>query len=113
MTFEEQVREAAKAYEQNIGLLTPMMKDQISAAVEEYGGEWCVEAIRVAVGREKRFWSFVEGVLKRWKRDGKDVQPNSTIPPHEETEQLPSPSPEKQAEIEARVRRLSEKGKVS
>lgn len=65
------VADVAKAYEQNFGALTPMLKDGLAAAVEEYSAEWCLDAMRAAVAQEKRFWRYVEGILKRWKREGR------------------------------------------
>lgn len=59
------------AYEQNMGLLTPMIADQLKDAETEYTAEWVIEAIGVAVKQEKRNWSYCEAILKRWKVEGK------------------------------------------
>jgi DnaD/phage-associated family protein len=62
-----------KAYEQNIGVLTPMIAEKVQADFDEYGGANCVEAITVAVNQNVRKWAYVQGILKSWKRDGKVV----------------------------------------
>ena len=62
--------DAYAAYESNVGALTPMIADSITDAVEEYTSAWVVEAIRIATKAEKRSWSYIQAILKRWKRDG-------------------------------------------
>lgn len=57
-------------YEENIGLLTPLMADALKEAEQTYPAEWIVEAIRIAVERNKRNWKYVEAILKRWKEEG-------------------------------------------
>lgn len=60
-----------RAYEENIGLLTPMLADKIKDALDLFSADWIIEAIGIAVQQERRAWSYVEGVLKNWKRNGK------------------------------------------
>ena len=64
-------RTAIKAYEQNVGLLTPMLAEQISSLMEDYPTEWFVEAVGIAVEREARNLSYIKGILRRWRREGK------------------------------------------
>lgn len=64
------VADVYKAYEKNIGILTPMIADKIDLAVIDYSAEWCISAIGKAVEQEKRSWAYVNGVLKGFKRDG-------------------------------------------
>ena len=71
----------AKAYEANIGLLTPIMRDTLLDAIAEYTADWVDEAIIIAVKAEKRFWNYVEGILKSWKRDGKTPPSIPPVPP--------------------------------
>lgn len=59
------------AYENEIGLLTKTIGEDIQTAVEDYGGEWVIEAIGVAARANKRRWNYVNGILKRWKVEGK------------------------------------------
>lgn len=59
-------------YEQNIGLLTPMISEQLQDAERDYSAAWIEDAIRLAVERNKRNWRYVLGILKRWETEGKD-----------------------------------------
>lgn len=58
-------------YEDNIGLLTPMMADELRDAVATYPETWIEDAIRLAVTNNARRWSYVRRVLERWGRDGR------------------------------------------
>ena len=62
--------DAFRAYEENIGILSPMIRQSILAALEDFTDEDITRAIRIAVENESRSWSFVAGVLRRWARDG-------------------------------------------
>ncbi len=65
-----------KLYEQNIGNITPMMRDRLLDAEREYPEDWIEEAIRIAVEQNKRSWSYVQAILDRWMRDGKGTGKN-------------------------------------
>jgi DNA replication protein len=58
-------------YEQNIGMLTPMMAEILRDAEKEYPAGWIVVALRIAVERNARSWKYVAAVLERWKKEGK------------------------------------------
>ncbi len=60
------------AYEQNIGMLTPVIADKILAAIKEYPELWIVKAIGIAAENNARSWRYVEVVLERWKAHGID-----------------------------------------
>lgn len=62
--------DAFRAYEENIGPLTPMTRQNITAALHDFTDENVAEAIKIAVENESRSWAFVSGVLRRWARDG-------------------------------------------
>ena len=62
--------DAFRAYEENIGILSPMIRQSILAALEDFTDEDITRAVRIAVENESRSWSFVAGVLRRWARDG-------------------------------------------
>jgi DnaD/phage-associated family protein len=80
LTPEEQANgKVFDAYHANIGMLTPMLADKIKLAIEEYERDWIIEAIGIAVEQNRRAWSYVEGVLKNWKRDGKQAQKGGKI----------------------------------
>ena len=57
-------------YENEIGMLTPMIADVLADALSEYPEDWFAPAIRIAVERNVRNWRYIEAVLKRWKIEG-------------------------------------------
>jgi DNA replication protein len=61
-----------RLYEDNIGVLTPMIAERLKDAEREYLAEWVGEAFRLAVEHNKRNWHYVEAILKRWQAEGKD-----------------------------------------
>jgi DNA replication protein len=64
-------------YEQNIGMLTPMMAEILRDAEKEYPAVWIEEAIGIAVESNVRKWKFIAAVLARWKREGRGAKPAS------------------------------------
>lgn len=60
-------------YEQNIGLLTPLIVEELKEAEREYPSEWIAEAIRLAVEHNKRSWRYARAILERWKTEGRDT----------------------------------------
>ena len=59
------------AYEDNIGQLTPMIIEELQIAREECPDSWIIEAIKIAVERNIRKWSYVKAILKKWQAEGK------------------------------------------
>jgi DnaD/phage-associated family protein len=59
-------------YEQNIGLLQPLIAEQLKDAEQAYPGEWIEEAFQIAVEQNKRNWAYVRAILERWATEGKD-----------------------------------------
>ncbi|MCX7670566.1 MAG: DnaD domain protein [Anaerolineae bacterium] len=60
-------------YEQNIGLLTPMIANELRDAEKHYPAEWIADAFREAVAMNKRNWKYVRAILERWRTEGKDA----------------------------------------
>ncbi len=58
-------------YEQNIGLVTPMIADQLREAEKSYPENWLREAFREAVNNNRRKWSYVSAILERWAAEGR------------------------------------------
>lgn len=58
-------------YEQNIGMLTPLIADELRQAQENYPAAWIEEAFRQAASRNRRSWKYVRAVLERWRVEGK------------------------------------------
>lgn len=59
-------------YEQNIGLLTPIISEELKEAEREYPADWIEEAFREAVEHNVRNWKYVRAILERWKTEGKE-----------------------------------------
>jgi DnaD/phage-associated family protein len=59
-------------YEQNIGLLVPLVAEQLTDAAERYPAEWIKDAFREAVEQNKRNWSYIRAILRRWEIEGRD-----------------------------------------
>ena len=58
-------------YEQNIGLLTPMLADELRDAEATYPAMWIEEAFRQAVRQNARSWAYVRKILERRDRSEK------------------------------------------
>ncbi len=59
-------------YEENIGMLTPMVAEELKSAEKLYPQARIAEAIRQAVKHNKRKWSYIAAILERWATEGKD-----------------------------------------
>lgn len=62
-----------KAYQNNIGELSGIISEKIDADINDYSASWVLEAIQKATILEKRSLAYVEGILKGWKRNGKNA----------------------------------------
>lgn len=58
-------------YEQNIGMLQPLIADELRQAEQDYPQEWIEEAFRLAAEANVRRWSYVRAILERWATEGK------------------------------------------
>ena len=58
-------------YEQNIGMLTPMIAEELREAEKLYPETWISEAIKEAVNQNKRKWRYIAAILERWSTEGK------------------------------------------
>lgn len=88
--------DAFRTYEENIGILSPMIRQSILAALEDFTDEDITHAVRIAVENESRSWSFVAGVLRRWARDGI---------PHERTDRTAGGESDRERISQAELRR--------
>ena len=59
-------------YEQNIGIITPMIAEELKEAEKLYPARWIEEALRESVMLNKRSWKYVARILERWASEGKD-----------------------------------------
>ena len=66
------VQNIFELYEQNIGMITPMVADELRDAQRTYPAEWVEEAFREAVNNRKLNWKYISRILERWTTEGKD-----------------------------------------
>ena len=59
-------------YEQNIGMITPMIAEELKEAEKLYPPQWIEEALKEAVTLNKRSWRYIARILERWANEGKD-----------------------------------------
>lgn len=68
-------------FENEIGLITPTVANEIESAEKDYPAVWLEEAIKTAAKANKRSWNYVAGILRRWKAEGKsDLTPRTGQP---------------------------------
>ena len=58
-------------YEEHIGLVTPLMADELREAEETYPAGWIVDAFREAARLNKHNWRYIQRILERWKAEGR------------------------------------------
>ncbi|MDD4876371.1 MAG: DnaD domain protein, partial [Dehalococcoidales bacterium] len=58
-------------YEQNIGMLTPMIAEELREAEKLYPINWIKDAIKEAVTLNKRNWRYIARILENWTTEGR------------------------------------------
>lgn len=58
-------------YEQNIGLLTPLLAEELREAETTFPTAWIEDAFREAVAQNKRNWRYVRRILENWTAHGR------------------------------------------
>ena len=59
-------------YEDNVGMITPMIAEELERAEADYPAEWIEDAVREAVSLNRRSWRYIARILERWKHEGRD-----------------------------------------
>ncbi len=67
----EELPDIFTLYEQNIGMLTPMIAEELREAEKLYPETWIRDAIKEAVTHSKRKWSYISAILERWSAEGR------------------------------------------
>jgi len=67
----EELPDIFTLYEQNIGMLTPMIAEELREAERLYPETWIKDAIKEAVSLNKRNWRYIAKILERWSTEGK------------------------------------------
>lgn len=60
-----------RLYEENIGLITPIIAEELKSVEEEFPASWIENAIQEAVKNNVRNWRYIMAVLNSWKAKGK------------------------------------------
>jgi DNA replication protein len=63
-------------YEQNIGVVTPIMADRLAEALNNYPESWIQDAIGEAVTYNKRNWRYIQRILENWSTEGRSDETN-------------------------------------
>lgn len=59
-------------YEDNIGLISPILADELKDAEISYRQEWIEDAFKIAVENNVRKWSYIRAILERWATSGRE-----------------------------------------
>ena len=65
-----------RLYEQNVGLVTPIITDRLVEALERYPEAWIEEAIGEAVAYNRRSWRYIQRILEQWAAEGRSDETN-------------------------------------
>ena len=68
---EEERPDIFTLYEENIGMLTPMIAEELREAEKLYPEAWIRDAIKEAVNQNIRKKSYILAILERWSVEGK------------------------------------------
>jgi DnaD/phage-associated family protein len=58
-------------YEDNIGLLSPILADELRDAEATYPADWIEDAFRIAAASNVRKWRYIQAILDRWATEGR------------------------------------------
>ncbi len=58
-------------YEENIGMLTPMIAEELKDIINLYPETWIEDAIKEAVKQNVRKLSYITAVLESWVKEGR------------------------------------------
>jgi len=75
-------------YEKNIGMLTPIIAEELKEAEKTYPASWIQDAFKEAVDLNIRSWRYISRILERWAAEGKNDgkpgrHPNAESDPEE------------------------------
>jgi len=78
---KSEIAEVFKVYEQEIGMITSFVRDDLLDAMKQYPKEWIIEAIKESAKNNVRKWSYARAILESWKVNGykTDVRPKEKV----------------------------------
>lgn len=65
-------------YEDNIGLIGPQLAKYLQEAEDSYPERWIADAFAIAIRENKRSWSYIAAILRRWAAQGRGGLKEST-----------------------------------
>ena len=69
-------------YEDNIGLIGPQLAQYLQEAEDSYPERWIADAFAIAIRENKRSWSYISAILRRWAAEGRlDLAKSEGIEP--------------------------------
>jgi len=72
-TENNRVAEIFKFYSNNIAMLTPYIQDELGDTLDEYGFDWVMDAMKIAVENNARNMRYIRAVLDN-RKNGKGPQ---------------------------------------
>lgn len=84
-----------KAYHAEIGLLTPIIEEEIKTELRTSSLDWVLRAIAIAAMRNNRRWAYIAGILRRWHTEGFDGGMDNLTAHRAGSAQPPSRTPSK------------------
>jgi DnaD/phage-associated family protein len=67
---KDKLAQIVKAYEAEIGLVTPNISERLKEIASTYPDGWFEKAVAEASKYNKRNLSYIEKILERWKAEG-------------------------------------------
>ena len=67
-------------YEDNIGILSPMIAEELREAEQQYPAAWIKDAIRESAENNRRSWRYISRILERWEREGRSNGESARYP---------------------------------
>lgn len=67
-------------YEDNIGLISPILADELKDAERTYPQEWLEDAFKIAVENNVRKWSYIRAILEHMATEGRDYGTRKQAP---------------------------------
>jgi len=67
----EEIPDIFTLYEQDIGMITPTIAEELREAEKVYPKDWIRDAIKEAVNQNVRKWKYISAILESWTTEGK------------------------------------------